>query len=108
VAAQVEAAAAAAGPGARPGVYLQPVHQGAGLHCELLVPDPPAGPGEASAVARAAFEAGAYFSRPYGEWADWVFAADPATAALTRTVKDIFDPRHVMNPGKLCFPAGDE
>ena len=35
----------------------------------------------------------------------WVFSADPATTALTRTVKGIFDPNNVMNPGKLCFPA---
>jgi FAD/FMN-containing dehydrogenase len=111
---QLEAAAAAAGPAGLPGVYLQPVHQGAGLHCELLVPYDPVEPGAAHAaiarattVGRAAFEAGAYFSRPYGEWSDWVFAADPATAALTRTIKDIFDPNHVMNPGKLCFPRGD-
>jgi FAD/FMN-containing dehydrogenase len=51
------------------------------------------------------FEAGAYFSRPYGEWAAMAFGADPETAELTRTVKGIFDPNNVMNPGKLCFPA---
>jgi FAD/FMN-containing dehydrogenase len=85
------------------GVYLQPIHQGAGLHCR---------PGAEAAVrdlkrslSRAVFDRGAYFSRPYGEWADMAFGADPATAELTRTVKAIFDPRNVMNPGKLCFPT---
>lgn len=113
VADQIRAATAAAG-GRRPGVYLQPVHQGAGLHCELLVGYGPAVAGAAAdataragAVGRAVLEAGGYFSRPYGEWADWVFAADPGTADLTRTIKDIFDPHNVMNPGKLCFPRGD-
>jgi FAD/FMN-containing dehydrogenase len=94
------------------GVYLQPIHQGAGLHCEFILPFDRTVPGAETAVrelkhaaSRAVFEQGAYFSRPYGEWADWVFAADPATASLTRTVKGIFDPNNVMNPGKLCFPT---
>ncbi len=94
------------------GVYLQPIHQGAGLHCEFILPFDRRTAGAEQPVAelrttasRAVFEQGAYFSRPYGEWADWVFGADPATAALTRTVKGIFDPNNVMNPGKLCFPA---
>ncbi len=100
------AEAALGGPDAASdmGVYLQPIHQGAGVHMELLLPRA-GGPGRVATVARAVFEHGAYFSRPYGEWADWVFAADPATTALTRTVKGIFDPNNVMNPGKLCFPA---
>ncbi len=94
------------------GVYLQPIHQGAGLHCELILPFDRARPGprrpsaSSSAASRAVFERGAYFSRPYGAWAaTGRSAADPATADLTRTVKGIFDPRNVMNPGKLCFPA---
>jgi FAD/FMN-containing dehydrogenase len=94
------------------GVYLQPIHQGAGLHCEFILPFDRTVPGAETAVrelkhaaSRAVFEQGAYFSRPYGEWADWVFGADPATASLTRTVKGIFDPNNVMNPGKLCFPT---
>lgn len=94
------------------GVYLQPIHQGAGLHCELILPFDRARPGAEAAIrelkqtaSRAVFERGAYFSRPYGEWAAMAFGADPATADLTRTVKGIFDPLNVMNPGKLCFPA---
>ena len=109
----VEAASAALPEPVRGiGVYLQPIHQGAGLHCELILPFDRARPGAEAAVrelkrtaSRAVFERGAYFSRPYGEWAAMAFGADPATADLTRTVKGIFDPRNVMNPGKLCFPA---
>ena len=99
------AGAALGGPvaAADMGVYLQPIHQGAGLHIELLLPGALAT--QEHAVARAVFERGAYFSRPYGEQAAWVFDADPATAELTRTVKGVFDPRNIMNPGRLCFPA---
>ena len=46
---------------------------------------------------------GAYFSRPYGIWANMVYKADARTTVVTQKVKDIFDPNNVMNPGKLCF-----
>jgi FAD/FMN-containing dehydrogenase len=49
------------------------------------------------------FNQKAYFSRPYGIWAKMVYDADPKTMMVMRKVKDIFDPNHVMNPGKLCF-----
>lgn len=111
----LEAAGAAAGNAGLAtgslGVYLQPIHQGAGLHVELLFGFDRARPSsvEAARLARAEaasvlFGEGAWFSRPYGEAARWVFEADPPTAGLTRTIKDIFDPHNVMNPGKLCFP----
>jgi FAD/FMN-containing dehydrogenase len=105
-------AAALPDPVAGVGVYLQPIHQGAGLHCELILPFDKRRSGAKAAArdlkrsaSRAVFERGAYFSRPYGEWAAMAFGADPATAALTRTVKGVFDPRNVMNPGTLCFPT---
>ncbi len=92
------------------GVYLQPVHQGVGCHCEFVLPVDEARDGDADRIDRlhrtaslALFKAGAYFSRPYGTWTGLAFEADPATLAATRKVKDIFDPNHVMNPGKLCF-----
>jgi FAD/FMN-containing dehydrogenase len=46
---------------------------------------------------------GAYFSRPYGPWADLVYSRDATATRVLRTVKQIVDPNHVMNPGKLCF-----
>jgi FAD/FMN-containing dehydrogenase len=49
------------------------------------------------------FRQGAYFSRPYGIWADMVYNADAQTTIVTRKIKGIFDPNNVMNPGKLCF-----
>jgi FAD/FMN-containing dehydrogenase len=99
-----------AGPSAGLGVYIQPVHMGADTHCEFILPYDPADSGQtrrAEALfeegSRALFRAGAYFSRPYGMWAGMVYNADAESTAATRKVKDIFDPNHVMNPGKLCF-----
>ena len=49
--------------------------------------------------------AGAYFSRPYGSWAQPVYNRDAAASDALRKVKAIFDPAGVLNPGKLCFGA---
>lgn len=91
-------------------VYLQPVHQGAGCHCEFILPFDRHSEIETLRTAalfrdasRRLFDQKAYFSRPYGIWAGMVYNADAATANVTIKIKDIFDPNHVMNPGKLCF-----
>ena len=47
--------------------------------------------------------AGAFFSRPYGDIADIAYSRDGETAAALRKVKTIFDQNNVMNAGKLCF-----
>ena len=92
------------------GVYLQPVHQGVGCHCEFLLPFDRENQAEilrTEALFRDAshrlFMQKAYFSRPYGIWADMVYNADEQTTIVTKKMKEIFDPNHVMNPGKLCF-----
>ena len=92
------------------GVYLQPVHQGVGCHCEFLLPFDRENQAETLRT-EALFRDGsqrlfvqkAYFSRPYGIWADMVYNADERTMIVTKKMKEIFDPNHVMNPGKLCF-----
>jgi len=92
------------------GVYLQPMHQGVGCHCEFILPFDRENQVEiqkAQELFRDAscklFKQEAYFSRPYGIWADMVYNADARTMLVTHKIKDIFDPKHVMNPGKLCF-----
>jgi FAD/FMN-containing dehydrogenase len=92
------------------GVYIQPVVQGTGVHCEFNLFYDPDNPGEsnrlkemsASAV-RALMARGAFFSRPYGESAGPVLNRDAATVAVLNKLKKMFDPNHVMNPGKVCF-----
>ncbi|MFH0916491.1 MAG: FAD-binding oxidoreductase [bacterium] len=106
----LETAAAHKYPVADVGVYLQPQHQGVAYHCEFSLPFARDDKNEADKV-RALFSDasmrliadGAYFSRPYGEWADPVYNRDAASRDALRTVKKIVDPNNVLNPSKLCF-----
>jgi FAD/FMN-containing dehydrogenase len=92
------------------GIYLQPQHQGTSCHCEFNVPYDPGNKTEAARVrelletcSEALIRQGAYFSRPYGIWADMVYNRDAANKQMTKTIKGIFDPNNILNPGKLCF-----
>jgi FAD/FMN-containing dehydrogenase len=94
------------------GVYIQPQHQGVTHHVEFSLPfeagdaDTKQDMAELSAdLAANLMAAGAYFSRPYGAWAQPVYNRDAAATDALRKVKAIFDPAGVMNPGKLCFGA---
>jgi FAD/FMN-containing dehydrogenase len=110
LATMLDAAAAHKYPVADVGVYLQPQHQGVAYHCEFSLPFAPDDTRE-TAKARALFsdaskwliDEGAYFSRPYGEWAHPVYNRDAASRDALRTVKKILDPNNVLNPSKLCF-----
>lgn len=44
---------------------------------------------------------GAFFSRPYGEWAGQLFAKATSYKALIKVFKETIDPQGIMNPGKL-------
>ena len=92
------------------GVYIQPVHQGASCHCEFNLPFDRNSPKETTGVqtffTRASEEMlkqGAFFSRPYGIWANLAYSRDAQTTMVLKKIKGIFDPNNVMNPGKLCF-----
>jgi FAD/FMN-containing dehydrogenase len=92
------------------GVYIQPQHHGVSQHVEFNLPYDPANLKEVAMVkevyakvSEALIEQGAYFSRPYGAWADLVYSRDATATRVLRTVKDIVDPKNVLNPGKLCF-----
>ena len=96
------------------GAYIQPVAQGTSCHCEFNLCFDPADGAEADLARRleaAAVdgleEAGAFFSAPYPGWADVAYRRSPDTAAMQKKVKDIFDPNWILNPGKLCFGAGE-
>ena len=92
------------------GIYLQPQHQGTSCHCEFNLSYDPGNKVETGRVkelleigSEALIKQGAYFSRPYGIWADMVYNRDAANKEMITTIKGIFDPNHILNPGKLCF-----
>ncbi len=110
LATMLRAAAAHDYPVADVGVYLQPQHQGVSYHCEFSLPYAPEDNAEAAKVRALYSDAstrliaeGAYFSRPYGEWAGPVYNRDAATRDTLRVVKKILDPNNILNPSKLCF-----
>ena len=92
------------------GVHVQPQHTGTAQHAEFTLPFDPAKPAEVAAMramhaqaSHALVAQGAYFSRPYGAWADLVYSRDATARGVLRTVKRIVDPKNILNPGKLCF-----
>ncbi len=90
-------------------VYIQPLHQGAAAHCHIVLPvSEKKGSTDKMAsfyyeLSRELMRAGAFYSRPYGIWADMVYDRNAQNTILTNKMKDIFDPERIMNPGKLCF-----
>jgi FAD/FMN-containing dehydrogenase len=92
------------------GIYIQPQHHGVSQHIEFNFPFDPANKKEAARMkelfekaSEALIAQGAYFSRPYGLWADLVYSRDATARRVLGTVKQIVDPQKVLNPGKLCF-----
>ncbi|OGP57005.1 MAG: hypothetical protein A2V67_00410 [Deltaproteobacteria bacterium RBG_13_61_14] len=92
------------------GVYLQPIRHGTGCHLEFNLMYNPNRPEDSARLpalferaSRACLDLGGFFSRPYGLWSELAYAKCPDTVMALRKVKNIFDPRGVMNPGKLCF-----
>jgi len=92
------------------GIYIQPIVQGTGVHCEFCLFYDPANAREANrvkALAAAATKSlmakGAFFSRPYGENTSTIMNRDAATVGVLNKLKNMFDPNRVMNPGKVGF-----
>jgi FAD/FMN-containing dehydrogenase len=92
------------------GVYIQPIQHGRSCHMEFQLFYDPGDEAAAERVrqlfltaSRRLAEEGAFFSRPYGPWAEMAYDRCPDTVEVLRTVKGIFDPGGVMNQGKLCF-----
>lgn len=97
-------------PSTELGVYIQPVLQGIGCHCEFNLMYNPVNEGERERIKEVFIRAaenlvnlGAFFSRPYGFLADLAYRRDAETTSILRKAKGIFDPNCIMNPGKLCL-----
>lgn len=89
------------------GVYVQPCVQGTSCHFEITIFHAHAAASVAQALERelvpALMRMGGFFSRPYGHWAQAAYERDTTIVTYLRKVKQLFDPRGVMNPGQLCF-----
>jgi hypothetical protein len=92
------------------GCYIQPMVQGRGCHCEFSLPCDESNTKEMAVVEQFFTEAsevllenGAFFSRPYGSWADMVYSRYSEGVTALRKLKNIFDPNGILNPGKLVF-----
>ena len=92
------------------GMYIQPVVQGTGYHCEFNLFYDPENLSERNRIQGLSTQAtknlmaiGAFFSRPYGENAGVILNRDAATVAVLNKLKNIVDPNNIMNPGKVCF-----
>ena len=92
------------------GTYIQPIVQGTGVHCEFNLFYDPKNASEAkrvkalsTAAVKSLMAHGAFFSRPYGINTGLVVKKDAATVGVMNKLKNMFDPNHVMNPGKVGF-----
>jgi FAD/FMN-containing dehydrogenase len=92
------------------GCYIQPMVQGRGCHCEFNLFCDESNPDEVARTKRLFMETsevlvqnGAFFSRPYGPWAEMVFSRYTEGVIALKKLKNIFDPHGILNPGKLCF-----
>jgi FAD/FMN-containing dehydrogenase len=97
-------------PAGEVGVYLQPVEYGRAVFCEFLLP---CGPGHAGdkdrlergyrEIIRTALDQDAFFSNPCGAAASEVFERASDYLEMVRVLKEIFDPRWIMNPDRFSL-----
>jgi FAD/FMN-containing dehydrogenase len=92
------------------GVYLQPLERGRACHLEFSFPCDLNAQHEREkvnelyqCVSEEMITMGAFFSRPYGPWADMVYRRATTYTTTLKEVKKVFDPNNILNPGKLCY-----
>lgn len=103
----LDEAAAQTDGGIVAGIYIQPTVQGVSCHVDFTLFHAPQFATAAAQldrrVAAVLAEKGGFLSRPYGDWAQIAYERDPGIVPYLGKVKSMFDPRHVLNPGRLCF-----
>ena len=92
------------------GGYLQPIEHNRACQLDFHFLYDPTNAAEKEKVrdlyhdaARALFDEGALFTRPYGDLAPMVYERAAGYAMALKRVKKVFDPNNIMNPGNLCF-----
>ncbi len=88
------------------GYYIMPVERGRGVHCEFDLHCCPDAKKTEELWLKASSElmnSGAYFDRPYGQWASMVYERAAGYSGMLKKIKKEMDPNNILNPGKLCF-----
>jgi FAD/FMN-containing dehydrogenase len=92
------------------GLYIQPRQRARVCHVEFHIPCDPDGGSRLENVkafhkkaSESILNAGAFFYRPYYDWADMIYSRAGYTLETIKKLKDILDPNHTLNPGKLCL-----
>lgn len=90
------------------GLYIQPRQRARVCHVEFCIPCNPEDAKNIEAVKkfqRKSFEvllnSGAFFYRPYYDWAETIFARSGYTFETIKRIKKILDPNNTLNPGKM-------
>ncbi len=92
------------------GVYMQPLERGRACHLQFSFPCELEDEAERENIgslvvelSKQLIDEGAFFTRPYGPWADMVYRRSSSYTAMLKELKKIYDPNGILNPGKLCF-----
>ena len=92
------------------GGYFASIERGRAIHCEFDLHCSPGGNGNENSVrllwetaSSALLDKGALFDRPYGYWAEIVYARAPQYHAKLKQLKAEMDPLGILNPGRLGF-----
>jgi FAD/FMN-containing dehydrogenase len=91
------------------GIYIQPIERARACYLEYNFPWDPQAQNDRERITKFHRELsvhllnmGAFFTRPYGPWSEMVYNRNTTFTVTLRNLKEIFDPNHIMNPGKLC------
>ena len=92
------------------GIYLLPMERGRAVHFECDLHCDLSDQQESEQVkqlwltlSQTLINKGALFDRPYGAWADMIYAKTGSYTTKLKELKKELDPNNIMNPGKLCF-----
>ncbi len=91
------------------GVYMQPLERGRACHLSLSFPCDLDDEVDRENIgdlyedlSSRLLTDGAFFTRPYGKWADMVYRRATSYTEALKELKKVFDPNNILNPGKLC------
>jgi len=92
------------------GVYVLIIERGRAVHCEFDIHADPENRQENMQakslwleLSQRFIDEGAFFDRPYGAWADMVYARAGTYTQKLKQIKKELDPNNILNPGRLCF-----